>query len=176
MAVGIPMGMHTVVKACDGSWAGACRCTAGGVSYRWASSAGQRQETVARSGPTIRVGDPGGQCVNSCGFGVSQGHVYGTGDWWQELNQGLAGAQLVVGQGRVVPKQSCSRGQWLVSRLVSHTHTAAETSVATCTGPSSVGEGRGKDWGGSREKAGVCKWKNLLGNLSDDICRGPVQS
>ena len=34
MAVGIPMGMHTVVKACEGSWAGACRCTAGGVSYR----------------------------------------------------------------------------------------------------------------------------------------------
>ena len=57
------------------------------------------------------------------------------------VGPGLAGAQLVAGWGvAVVPKQSCCRGQWLVSRLVSHTHTAAETSVATSTEPSSVGD------------------------------------
>ena len=92
------------------------------------------------------------------------------------VGPGLAGAQLVAGWGRVVPKQCCCRGQWLVSRLVSHTHTAAETSVATSTESSSVGEGRGKGLRESRERAGVCKWKNLLGNLSDDVCGGPVQS
>ena len=130
--------------------------------------------TVARSGPTIRIGDPGCQCVLLWLQGLPWACVW----HWRlvtGVGPGLAGAQLVAGWGRVVPKQSCCRGQWLVSRLVSHTHTAAETSVATSTEPSSVGEGRRKGWGGSRERAGVCKWKNLLGNISDDVCGGPVQ-
>lgn len=119
---------------------GANRCTAGGVSYRWASSAGQWQETVSGLGPqsaleTLAVG------VYSCGFRVS----LWARAWHWKLVTGIGPGSCRCTAGAGSPQSTYSSGgQLLASRLVPHTHTVAEASAGYQDG-SHVCWGKGRE-------------------------------
>lgn len=132
-------------------------------------------------------------CAYSCGFRVSLWACA----WHWKLVTGIGpGSCRCTARGGSPQSTYSSGGQLLASRLVSHTHTVAEASAGYQYGSHVCwGKGReGKGWRESKERAGVCKWKNLwgetsvvrsvgglrqlccLGFFSSESCWGPLQN